>query len=387
MSTPTALEWARLSDARSHRASSFDRRGGNKDRISIASGETVTLLETSGAGCVTHIWMTAGTLEPHFLRKLVLRMYWDGEKEPSVLVPLGDFFGMGHGETRTFWSLPLVMAPSGGQGLNSYFPMPYSNGARIEITSENFVTEVRLYYNVDYEEWTQPDESLGRFHAQWRRENPCAGIPDQGMSSHTHMHAGLNRSDADNYVILEASGRGHYVGCNLNIHNLRPNPIDGENWYGEGDEMIRVDGEEWPFSIHGTGTEDYFNTAWGPNECFSSPFFGIARSGGFNFSGKHSWYRFHLLDPVRFQRSVRVSIEHGHANRRSDDYSSTAYWYQEEPHAPITLPTVEARLPRTDFRELPRRPRGDMLDLLRTRFSDAAIRAAFGDQPTNDEEP
>jgi hypothetical protein len=352
MYVPAALDWARLSTARTRRASSYDRMGGNRDRLSIAPGETVTLLDVQGAGCVTHIWMTGGTDELHYLRKLVLRMYWDGERDPSVLVPLGDFFGMGHGETNTFWSLPLVMAPSKGTGLNCYFPMPYVAGARIEVTSENFITEARLYFNIDYEEWPQPGENLGRFHAQWRRENPCNGVSDEGMSSHTHQHAGKNLSDEGNYVILEAVGHGQYVGCNLNVHNLRPDRGDGENWYGEGDEMIRIDGEDWPVSIHGTGTEDYFNTAWGPNETFSSPFFGMTRAGGANYSGKHSWYRFHLLDPVRFQQSIRVSIEHGHANRRSDDYSSTAYWYQEEPHQRFDLAPVEERLPRTDFPEI-----------------------------------
>jgi hypothetical protein len=373
-----ALAWARLSDAKSKRSSSFDRRGGNRDRISLAADETVTLLDVAGPGCVTHIWMTAASIENDFLRKLVLRMYWDGEEQPSVLVPLGDFFGMGHGRTANFWSLPLVMAPTQGQGLNCYFPMPFATGARIDITSENFVTETRLYYNIDYEEWPEPRDDLGRFHAQWRRENPTGGISDEGMSSHTHMHAGYNRDDAENYVILEASGRGHYVGCNLNIHNLRPNPADGENWYGEGDDMIRIDGEEWPFSIHGTGTEDYFNGAWGTNEPFSTPFFGMAAAGGFNSSGKHSWYRFHLLDPIHFQQSIRVSIEHGNANRRSDDYSSTAYWYQEEPHASFSLAPVEDRIPRDDFPAIVPTPRDSMLALLRSQFSDAQIDAAFG---------
>jgi hypothetical protein len=377
MAVPGALEWARLSDARSRRFSSYDRRGGNRDRLSIPAGETVTLLDIQGAGCITHIWMTAATIEPHYLRKMVVRMFWDGESEPSVLTPLGDFFGMGHGETATFWSLPLVMAPTGGAGLNCYFPMPFSRGARIEVTNENFVTETRLYFNIDCEEWSEPPEDLGRFHAQWRRENPCDGTSDEGMSSHTFQHAGINLSDEGNYLILEAEGHGQYVGCNLNVHNLRLDRGDGENWYGEGDEMIRIDGEDWPPTIHGTGTEDYFNTAWGPNETFSSPFFGMARAGGANYSGKHSWYRFHLLDPVRFQRSIRVSIEHGHANRRSDDYSSTAYWYQSEPHRPFDLLPVEERLPRTDFPESPRNLRAEMLALLRSHFSYAEIDAAF----------
>ena len=348
-----ALDWATLVDARTHRASSYDRRGGNRDRLSLSAGETAVLLDAEGPGCITHIWMTPASIEEFYLRKLLLRMYWDEEESPSVLVPLGDFFGMGHGQTMTFWSLPLVMAPSAGHGLNCYFAMPFRKHARIEVTSECFCSETRLYYNIDYETWQQPREELGLFHAQWRRENPCDGIVEPPeMSTSTFLHAGTNSSDAGNYLILEAEGRGHYVGCNLNIHNLRPGKGDGANWPGEGDEMMRIDGKEWPVSIHGTGMEDYFNTAWGPNERFSSPFFGIAKAGGADWSGKSSWFRFHLLDPVRFRESLRVSIEHGHANRRSDDYSSTAYWYQEEQHKPFGILPVEERLPRADYPEL-----------------------------------
>lgn len=367
-------DWARLTDARTRRASSWDRRGGNRDRISLAADETATLLDVTGAGCVTHIWMTGHSIEEDYLRKMVLRMYWDGESEPSVLAPLGDFFGMGHGKTATFWSLPLVMAPSNGQGLNCYFPMPFSKGARITVTSENFCSETRLYYNVDYEEWPEPQEGMGRFHAQWRRENPCDGIAEAGLASATYAHAGRNLSDEGNYVILEAEGRGHYVGCNLNIHNLRVDHGDDYNWYGEGDEMMRIDDEPWPVSIHGTGTEDYFNTAWGPNECFSSPFFGLISEGGQAFSGKVSWRRFHLLDPVRFARSIRVSIEHGHANRRCDDYSSTAYWYQDEPHRPFGILPVEQRIPRDDIPAIMTDANEQMLALLRPRFSSEQIR-------------
>ena len=378
MGSSAALDWARLSQARSRRSSSYDRRGGNRDRISLAADETHSLLDVKGAGCVTHIWITAASIEDNFLRKVLLRMYWDGEAEPSVLVPLGDFFGVGHGETSTFWSLPLVMAPSDGLGLNSYFPMPFSSGARIEISSDNFSSETRVYYNVDYEEWPELQEGLGHFHAQWRRENPCDGIADIGMTSHTFAHAGRNVSDAGNYVILEAEGRGHYAGCNLNIHNLRLYSGDGENWYGEGDEMMRIDGEDWPPSIHGTGTEDYFNTAWGPNEQFSSPYFGMAKAGGKHWSGKMSWYRFHLMDPVHFQKSIRVSIEHGHANRRSDDYSSTAYWYQTEPHKPFAILPVEQRIPRSDFPAIKQDVRCEMLEYLKQRFSEEQIKQLLG---------
>jgi hypothetical protein len=143
---------------------------------------------------------------------------------------------------------------------------------------------------------------------------------------------------------LEATGRGHYVGCVLNIHNLRD--TTEWNWYGEGDDMIFIDGEAWPPSLHGTGTEDYFNTAWCPTQTYHAPYHGITLPGGDNWGGQISLYRFHIEDPVPFERSIRVSIEHGHANKRSDDYSSVAYWYQAEPHEPFDLAPVEQRAPR-----------------------------------------
>lgn len=341
----------------SRRASSTSPTGDNRDRLSIVRGTTETLLDVRGAGCITHLWITCNSQEPDYLRKCLLKMFWDGESEPSILVPLGDFFGMGHAETANYASLPMVMAPSDGLGLNCYLPMPFSKGARIEVTSQNFLTETRLYSNIDYETWDEPQEDLGRFHAQWRRQNPCTGITEPPeMSDHTFQHAGFNLTGEGNYTILEAEGSGQFIGCNLNIHNLRRGK-GGENWYGEGDEMIWIDednqGRRWPPTIHGTGTEDYFNTAWGPHEKFTSPFFGLVKPGGQNYSGYISWYRWHLPDPVRFTRSITVTIEHGHANRRSDDYSSTAYWYQLEPHKPFGILPVEERLPRKDYPEMP----------------------------------
>jgi len=351
------FDFVRVDNTRhTRRASSSSPSGDNRDRLSIVRGETVTLLDVAGAGCVTHIWITCASLEAFYLRKLVLKAYWDGEEQPSVLVPLGDFFGVGHAETVSYSSLPMVMAPADGAGLNCYLPMPFSRGARIEVTNENLITETRLYYNIDYETWDEPKDELGRLHACWQRQNPCDGIDEPpAMDDHTFMHGGHNLSDEGNYLILEAEGSGQYIGCNLNIHNLRRSKR-GENWYGEGDEMIFVDddnqGRRWPPTLNGTGTEDYFNTAWGPNVPFASPFFGLTQPGGRDYSGHISWYRWHLADPVRFARSIRVSIEHGHANRRSDDYSSTAYWYQLEPHRPLSLAPMEERLPRADFPEL-----------------------------------
>lgn len=365
-------ELARLRNVRTLRVSSWDQTGGNNDNLKLAPGSTVTLADINGAGCINHIWCTHLTQEPHYLRKLVIRMYWDGETEPSVEAPLGDFFGMGHAQMVNFSSLPLQMSPADGRSFNCFFPMPFGSQARIELASE-CDQEVMFYYYVDYELHNTVSDDLGRFHAQWRRQSPTDGIDDTGMDNREFEFGGTNADGAGNYVLLEAEGQGHYVGCNLNIHNLRNGPAQawpqnwswpmrfedtgGDlellfqrfNWYGEGDDMIFIDGEQWPPSLHGTGTEDYFNTAFCPAEKYDAPYHGITLPGGPNWSGKISLYRFHIEDPIHFQKSIRVTIEHGHANRRSDDYSSTAYWYQREPHArfPTLLPVAE-RLPRPD---------------------------------------
>jgi hypothetical protein len=343
-------ELTRIRLYRSKRASSWDRTGGNRDRLMICPGETVTLMEASGIGRITHIWMTSNCREPDHLRKALLKLYWDGEKSPSVLVPLGDFFGVGHAITATFVSLPLVMAPTEGHAFNSYFQMPFSNGARVELECQTYTHEILFYYSIDYEELPGLDSDIGRFHSQWRRQNPTDGISDEGLTGHSLNHGGKNLSGEGNYVILEAEGQGHYVGCHLDIQNLRNPPYPTQsyretNWFGEGDDMIFIDGEKWPPSLHGTGTEDYFNMAWGFEKAFSSPFFGAVIPGGDVPLSKVSVYRYHILDPVRFQKSIRVTIEHGHANRRSDDYSSTAYWYQIEPHKPFGILDMEQRLP------------------------------------------
>jgi D-arabinan exo alpha-(1,3)/(1,5)-arabinofuranosidase (non-reducing end) len=341
----------RLRSGRRKRASSWDRSGGNDDRLIIEPGQTALLSEISGAGCVNHVWITAAidgldalNTEPDFLRKVLLKMYWDGENQPSVLVPLGDFFGVGHGRTANFVSSPIQMSPENGKSFNCFFHMPFADGARIEVISELQRERVLFYYYIDYEEFDELERSLGRFHAQWRRENPTDGVEQGKQSNEEFLFGGENIGGEGNYVILEAEGKGHYVGCLLNVHNLRE--TDEWNWYGEGDDMIFIDGEEWPPSLHGTGMEDYFNTAWSPRQEYYSPYHGITLGGRENWSGQISFYRFHIEDPVPFEKSIRVTIEHGHANKRSDDYSSVAYWYQTEPHRPFSILPVEQRISR-----------------------------------------
>jgi len=325
---------ARLRDCRRRRASSWDRTGGNADYLRIPKGATAVLADIKGAGCITHIWVTIACEDRYYLRKILLRMCWDGEVNPSVEVPIGDFFGMGHALCKHFVSLPLTMSPSRGRGFNCYFPMPFAKGARIEVENQ-CETEIRaFYYYVDYEEYDELEGGLGRFHATWHRENPCKGIPD----------AKVNLMGEENYVILDAEGRGHYVGCVLSVHNLHP------GWYGEGDDMIFIDGEEMP-SLVGTGTEDYFCSSWGFGEEQFAPYHGVSLAGiTQDWTGKWTVYRFHIPDLIQFQKSIKVTIEHGHANDRSEDYSSVAYWYQTEPHKKFRpmLP-VEERLPREEM--------------------------------------
>jgi hypothetical protein len=334
------------------RLSSYDKSGGNHDWWDIEPGQTREIATISGAGSIKHIWCTMWSEDKYIFRKLLVRMYWDGEANPSVETPIGDFFGMGHGMSRNFVSLPLQMSPQDGRGFNCWFPMPFQSGARIEIINEA-AKKLNFYFYVDYESY--PDGTsladFGRFHAQWRRVNPTSGWADPAVRLEDNPDkmrewwATPNHGE-NNYVILEAEGRGHYVGCHLDIDCFSRQTND---WYGEGDDMIFVDGAPWP-GIHGTGTEDYFNTAFGPKQEYSAPYHGIILYQGTDdwpYRGKNTLYRYHIEDPIFFEKSIKVTIEHGHANKLTNDYSSTAYWYQAEPHQafPPILPSA-ARLPR-----------------------------------------
>jgi len=331
-----------LQHGRSRRQSSFDRSGGNADRIVLQAGETTTLAEIPGSGVIRHIWMTIASPDPMIRRNAILRMYWDGEAEPSVLSPLGDFFGQGWGENYLFMSLPIAAAPLAGRGLNCYFPMPFADGARITVSNDSDHPMQALYYAIDYEELPEEPSDAGRFHAWWNREITDPGEADpQGRENEwsTLGPEGKNPGDAQNYVMLEAHGRGHVVGIQYYVDN--PGPL----WYGEGDDMWLLDGQIWPGALHGTGTEDFFNGAWSPNELYAHPYFGYARiPKEIGWMGRTHCYRFLLEDPVRFDRSVRATIEHGHANSLTMDIATVAYWYQSEPHRPLgALPPRSGR--------------------------------------------
>ncbi len=354
LGTSTLAGLARLrSDVKRRRLSSYDPTGGNSDWWEFAPGQVRDIARIDGPGSIKHIWTTLWTHDKHPLRKVVLRMFWDGESAPSVETPIGDFFGMGHAMSRNFVSLPLQMSPEDGRGFNCWFPMPFETGARIEVTNE-CGDKLHLYFYVDYETYPAGTSmaEYGRFHAQWRRVNPTSGWADPAVRWDDNADAMRvawrtpNLTGDANYVILDAEGHGHYVGCHLDIDCFSRQAND---WYGEGDDMIFVDGEAWP-GLHGTGTEDYFNTAFGPAQEYSAPYHGIILNQGtpdWRWRGKNTLYRYHIEDPIYFEHSIRVTIEHGHANKLTNDYASTAYWYQTEPHKPFpSLLPVEERLPR-----------------------------------------
>jgi hypothetical protein len=350
MSQGPLSQLAQIVDAKSRRISSYDRSGGNADCIKVPSGQTVTLAEMAGAGIVKHIWVTMSSADEMIRRNLVLRMYWDGQSHPSVESPIGEFFGQGWGKKYNFISLPLAAAPREGNALVCYFPMPFGDGARITVENQGPNDVDSFYYYLDYEEHASMPDSAGRFHAWYHQEltKPESGVGDIENEWEVFGSFANNPSDADNYLFCEIEGTGHYVGVNYFVNS--PTPL----WYGEGDDMFLVDGEPWPGSAHGTGTEDYFNQSWCPDEHYLHPYFGTAYAPGRNNTdGRFGWiglthvYRFHVEDPIRFKKALRASIEHGHANSLTLDLSSVAYWYQTLPSRPFPpLPSAEERKPK-----------------------------------------
>jgi hypothetical protein len=341
-SSPRMIDLPRFRSYRARRSSSADRTGGNADSISIDPGSTATLLEAEGAGTVTHIWFTINSNEEYHLKKWVLRAYWDGENDPSVEAPIGDFFGLTLGDYFQYQSALTSVASI--KALNAYFPMPYAKSARITVTNEGKLRTSNFYYNIDYISLPELYPDTGYFHAQYRQQTPCIGwTNDWKKDSDALVNSKKNTDGQGNYVLLEAKGRGHFIGVTQGVVQNQ------DDWFGEGDEMIFVD-DDPSLAILGTGTEDYYNGAWNFG---GQPFAYLHNGAPFitNFErvgGRYCLYRWHLESPIAFQNSIEVSIEHGHANHRSDSYYSTAFWYQGEPHAKFPLlPVAETRIPRT----------------------------------------
>jgi hypothetical protein len=300
--------------------SSADPTGGNSDRKAIAPGETIVLMNHTGAGVVRRWWITiAPRRSVDLLRQLIVRCYWDGESSPSVEVPVADFFGMGFGEWKDFTSLPLNMTSG---GYNSYWPMPFHRTARVTVENRSKVAVESFYYNIDVRTYEAlPDDSL-LFHAQFRKTRTRAGQP---------------------VTIAEARGRGHYAGTLLSMQPERGRSIS----YLEGDERIFIDGEATP-SIIGTGTEDYFSSGWYYDTGeYSAPYHGVTIKD--EERGRINTYRWHIEDPIPFKQRLLFQIEHGGTNDSPGvEYTSVAFWYQTHPHADFP-PLPERLMPLTEM--------------------------------------
>jgi hypothetical protein len=332
---------ARLRNYKTRRSSSWDRTGGNRDATPVEPGQSTTLLDITGAGVVTHIWFTISSSDPMHLKNLVLRAWWDGESTPSVETPIGDFFGLGLGEYFVYQSALLAVAPI--KALNAYFQMPFSTSARITVTNEGKVRTNSLYYAIDYVTLPTLPADVARFHAQYRQAAPCRGwTNDWTNNGSPGINDRKNLDGQDNYVFMEAKGKGHFVGVTQAVLQNQT------GWFGEGDDMIFIDGDKLP-TINGTGSEDYYNGAWD----FGLQSFGYQHNGApymvdpERIGGRYCLYRWHTESPITFDESIKVTIEHGHANHRSDDFYSVAYWYQTEPHSAFpALPAAEDRIPK-----------------------------------------
>jgi hypothetical protein len=321
---------ARLRSYKSQRSSSWDRSGGNADWVSVEPGQAATLLDATGAGVITHLWFTINSPDRMHLKNLVLRAWWDDEPAPSIEVPIGDFAGLGLGEYFVYQSALTAVAPI--KALNAYFTMPFSSAARLTLTNEGPLPVHSLYFAVDYVGLPALPEGLGRFHAQYRQAAPCKAVQSDGK----------NLSGRDNYVFLEARGQGHFIGV---THAVVQNQ---DGWFGEGDDMFFIDGDERA-RINGTGTEDYYNGAW---DFGGQPFANLHQGAPYivdpeRIGGRYCLYRWHLESPVAFEKSIRVTIEHGTANDRADSFYSAAFWYQTEPHDAFpALPAPVDRVPK-----------------------------------------
>ncbi len=329
-----------LGKAQTARCSSWDTSGRNADASIIEAAETKVLADLQSPGAVTHVCM----IQANHYREALLRITWDNAENPSILVPIGDFFCLGHGIVNSFQSLLFTASTehnnqsNEGCALNCYARMPFAERAVIEVINESNESH-RQYYYINYETFDKPLPGAAYFHAEFRRTNPFGGWGHEIQVNSAEANIANKERLAwdNNYIILQTKGRGHYIGYNLSVTNFQG------TWWGEGDDMIWVDGYKWPPDLHGTGTEDCLNQAWGmqPNA--------FLRSGSSIYehhtNGYQTSYVLHLENPIRFKQEIKVTIEHGHANHLSNEMSSVGYWYGDKPTAAISPPPVDRRLP------------------------------------------
>ncbi len=327
--------YTRAQNYKSLKQSSYDRTGGNRDSWNIPAGGVHEVFNAEGPGVISHIWFTIAARSNDHLKELVLRGYWDGNAKPSVEAPIGDFFGLNLGVYQIYQSEYLACSP--GKSLNCYFAMPYRKSARFTVTNEGKLEVSSFYSNIDYMTAPRlPDDAL-YFHAQYRQSQPSVPVASEGPK--------INLDGRNNYVYLETRGRGHLMGVTLGVLE------NANGWWGEGDEMIFIDDETKP-AITGTGSEDYFLGSWDFGGRDGAEPFGHAMYGAplivnaERTGGRYCCYRWHGDNPVTFERYLKHTMEHGHANDRGDNFFSVGYWYQAAPYTDFpVLPAVAARVP------------------------------------------
>lgn len=250
--------------------------------VPLKAGEAHTLLEVSGAGVITRIWMTVMDRSPEMLRSLKVEMFWDGAKTPAVAAPLGDFFGVGLGRTAKFHN--AFFASPEGRSFTCLIPMPYRTGARIRITNESGKDLSHLFYDVDFLETPRRDEADLYFHAHWRRER-------------------ATELGKDFEILPRVEGRGRYLGANIGVN---ANARYEDTWWGEGEVKVYLNNDDKHPTLAGTGTEDYIGTGWGQGE-FATPFSGSLVAD--EKEKQWAFYRFHVPDPVWFETGCRVTLQ------------------------------------------------------------------------------
>jgi len=282
--------------------------------VKIEPGQAFDLADIAGPGAIQQIWMTATGK----WRFSILRVWWDDEDAPSIECPVGDFFCMGWQEYAHVNSLPVCVNP--GSAFNCYWEMPFRKRCRMTFTNMDDEPMV-LFYQINYTLTDVPGDAA-YLHAQWRRTNP---LPHKSV-----------------YTIVDGiKGQGHYVGTYMAWQ------VNNTGWWGEGEIKFYMDGDEWP-TICGTGTEDYFCGSYnfdrsGQYTEFSTPYAGLPQvirpDGTYRSQQRFGLYRWHIMDPVRFKKDLKVNIQAlgwrsgGRYLPNQDDIASVAYWYQAEPHA------------------------------------------------------
>jgi len=282
--------------------------------VDIQPGQTFTLAEMDGPGAIQHIWMTpTGNW-----RFSILRIYWDDEKEPSVECPVGDFFGQGWNTYAQLTSLPVCVNP--GSAFNCYWPMPFRKKCKITMENINDKDAMSVYYQIDYT-LTEVPSDAAYFHAQFRRSNPV---------------------ESSVYTIVDGiKGKGQFVGLYLAWG------VNNNGWWGEGEIKFYIDGDSKFPTICGTGTEDYFCGSYnfdrdGKYKEFCTPYTGLHQvirpTGDYKVMMRFGLYRWHIMDPIRFDKDLKVTIQDlgwHHGGRylaQHSDIASTCFWYQNDPH-------------------------------------------------------